>query len=44
VREGERWRARNNTMNYPEHKGFDRYSDAFVLHFDSIESVLIDWT
>jgi hypothetical protein len=31
-------------MDYPENKGFDQYNDAFGFHFDSIESVHIDWT
>ncbi|MGC0367326.1 transcriptional regulator with XRE-family HTH domain [Rhodococcus sp. 27YEA15] len=35
---------RHATMDYPENKGFDLYSDDFGFHFDSIESVHIDWT
>lgn len=31
------------TLDYPENKGFDKYSDQFGFHFDSIESVHIDW-
>jgi hypothetical protein len=29
--------------NYPENKGFDRYSDQFGFYFDHIDSVHIDW-
>ena len=35
---------RHATMDYPENKGFDQYGDTFGFHFDSIESVHIDWT
>ena len=35
---------RHATMDYPENKGFDQYRDTFGFHFDSIESVHIDWT
>ncbi|KJF19203.1 hypothetical protein EEB13_30740 [Rhodococcus sp. WS3] len=34
---------RHATLDYPENKGFDRYSNDFGFHFDSIESVHIDW-
>ena len=30
---------RHATLDYPENKGFDRYSNDFGFHFDSIESV-----
>ena len=35
---------RHATMDYPENKGFDQYSNDFGFHFDSIESVHIDWS
>lgn len=35
---------RHATLDYPENKGFDQYSNDFGFHFDSIESVHIDWT
>jgi hypothetical protein len=34
---------RHATLDYPENKGFDTYSDQFGFHFDHIDSVHIDW-
>ena len=34
---------RHATLDYPENKGFDKYSDQFGFHFDHIDSVHIDW-
>ena len=34
---------RHATIDYPENKGFDRYSDQFGFHFDAIDNIQIDW-
>jgi hypothetical protein len=34
---------RHATLDYPENKGFDKYSDQFGFHFDHIDSAHIDW-
>lgn len=34
---------RHATIDYPENKGFDVYSDDFGFHFENIESIDIDW-
>lgn len=31
------------TLDYPENKGFDRYSDQFGFHFVHIDFVHFDW-
>ncbi|WP_342661383.1 hypothetical protein Rruber_05143 (plasmid) [Rhodococcus ruber] len=34
---------RHATLEYPENKGFDVYSDEFGFHFEAIENIQIDW-
>ncbi|MFF0818058.1 hypothetical protein ACFYVR_23270 [Rhodococcus sp. NPDC003318] len=34
---------RHATIDYPENKGFDRYTDQFGFHFDAIDNIHIDW-
>ena len=34
---------RHAPLDYPENKGFDKYSDQFGFHFDQIDSVHVDW-
>ncbi|MET4614127.1 hypothetical protein ABIC28_005140 [Rhodococcus sp. PvR044] len=34
---------RHATLDYPENKGFDIYSDKVGFHFDAIDDISIDW-
>ncbi|MFX1760919.1 hypothetical protein PV766_23695 [Rhodococcus sp. As11] len=34
---------RHATIDYPENKGFDVYSDQFGFHFDAIDSIDVTW-
>ncbi|WP_137725619.1 hypothetical protein [Prescottella subtropica] len=34
---------RHATLDYPENKGFDHYNDQFGFHFDTIDSIDINW-
>lgn len=34
---------RHATLDYPENKGFDDYSDEFGFHFDAIDSIDVTW-